>query len=287
MADNVDSGLAPAPPDDGDPGLGGLVRLAATAWWHTTEYAVGTSIRVAERLVQAAIHPDQAGDLAGDVNRTVRTAARDLARLTGRDGLAPVSPEPAQQQNGVPAPTLRAKGEELLHKSRDVHYEEDAHPAYERLVESLAPDEARILRLLLLKGPQPSVDIRTGGPLGLITSRLLAPGLNMIGARAGLKYVDRAPSYLTNLHRLGLIWFSRETLRDPERYQVLEAQPEVLAAVHSVRAAKIVRRSIHLTPFGEDFCRAAFASDTQRHGPLPEHASPASRSDPQGPLPAA
>ena len=273
--------------DEGDPGLGGLARLAATVWWHTAEYAVGTSVRVVGRALEVAIHPDRAGDVAEDLNRTVRSAARDLAQLAGREGPTPAAPEPAPQQNGVPSPTLRAKGEELLHKSRDVNYQEDAHPAYERLVESLAPDEARILRLLLLKGPQPSVDIRTGGPLGLVTSRLLAPGLNMIGPRAGLKYVERVPSYLTNLHRLGLIWFSRETLRDPERYQVLEAQPEVLQAVHSVRAAKIVRRSIHLTPFGEDFCRAAFAGDTQRHGPLPEHASPASRRDPQGPLPGA
>ena len=38
-------------------------------------------------------------------------------------------------------------------------------------------------------------------------------------------------------------------------YQVLEAQPDVLEAMHSVRRAKVVRRSIHLTPFGEDFCR--------------------------------
>jgi hypothetical protein len=154
-------------------------------------------------------------------------------------------------------------------------------------VESLAPDEARILRLLLLNGPQPSVDVRTGGPLGMITSRLLAPGLTMIGPRAGLKYVERVPSYLTNLNRLGLVWFSRETLRDSERYQVLEAQPPVLEAVHSVRAAKIVRRSIHLTPFGEGFCRAALVTDAQALSTLPEHASPAKRREPQAPVPTA
>jgi hypothetical protein len=171
--------------------------------------------------------------------------------------------------------------------SRDVHYEEKAHPAYERLVESLAPDEARILRLLLFSGPQPAVDVRTGGPLGLIQSRLLAPGLNMIGARAGCRYVERVPSYLTNLNRLGLIWFARETLRDPERYQVLEAQPDVLEAIHSVRHAKIVRRSIHLTPFGEDFCRAALVEDEEKLVDLPEHASPAKSREPGPPeLPA-
>lgn len=45
------------------------------------------------------------------------------------------------------------------------------------------------------------------------------------------------------------------------QYQVVEAQPDVQAALHSVRMAKVVRRSIHLSPFGEDFCRAALAPD--------------------------
>jgi len=170
-------------------------------------------------------------------------------------------------------PSLREEGAALLYKSRDVHYDEDAHPAYERILSELAPDEARILRLLLLDGPQPSVDVRTGGPIGMVSSRLIAPGLTMIGARAGCRYVERVPSYLNNLFRLGMVWFSRETLRDPLRYQVLEAQPEVLEPVHTVRYAKIVRRSIHLTPFGEDFCRMAFIED-DRVVELPVHSPP-------------
>ena len=41
----------------------------------------------------------------------------------------------------------------------------------------LAPDEGRILLLLLEGGPQPSVDVRTGGPIGMVNSHLIAPGL--------------------------------------------------------------------------------------------------------------
>ena len=125
---------------------------------------------------------------------------------------------------------------------------------------------------MLLSGPQPSVDVRTGGPIGLVSSQLIAPGLTMIGARAGCRYVDRVPQYLNNLFRLGLIWFSRETLRDPLPYQVVEAQPEVLEAMKSVRFAKVVRRSIHLTPFGEDFCRVCLRLDREVDvAALPEH----------------
>jgi hypothetical protein len=39
---------------------------------------------------------------------------------------------------------------------------------------------------------------------------------------------------------------------------VLEAQPDVIEAKRKGgRGAKTVRRSISLTPFGEDFCRVA------------------------------
>ena len=97
----------------------------------------------------------------------------------------------------------------------------------------------------------------------------------MIGPRAGCRYVERTPSYLHNLFRLGMVWFSRETLRDPLPYQVLEAQPDVLGATHSVKYAKIVRRSIHLTPFGEDFCRVSlWTESTGSIDDLPAHSRP-------------
>ena len=150
-------------------------------------------------------------------------------------------------------------GTPAVARSRDVWQEDEEHPAYARILGDLAPDEARVLMLLLRSGPQPSVDVRTGGPVGRVHSQLIAPGLTMIGARAGCRYVERVPAYLNNLHRLGLVWFSREQLTDPMEYQVLEAQPDVLAALHAQRFSKVVRRSIHLTPFGDDFCRAVLA----------------------------
>jgi hypothetical protein len=232
--------------------VAGIARIAISAWWHATEWAVRTSLRVPQRIVVVALAQGKTGD-------------------------PPVEPSMNGRSNGHrpdAAARLREQGEELLHKSRDVHHEDEAHPAYARILSELAPDEARILRLMLLEGPQAAVDVRTGGPVGIVRSRLLAPGLSMIGPRAGCRYVDRVPSYLNNLFRLGLIWFSRETLRDPQRYQVLEAQPDVLAAIKSVRQAKVVRRSIHLTPFGEDFCRVCLSADDSVLEGLPAHSMP-------------
>ena len=140
-----------------------------------------------------------------------------------------------------------------MRQSADVSYEEVFHPAYERILGSMAPDEARIVRFLCESGAQPSVDVRGARRLSPTTD-MIAPGLNMIGQEAGCRYLDRVPMYLNNLYRLGLLWFSREALEDPLAYQVLEAQPSVLEAMAEAGRSKTIRRSIHLTPFGNDFC---------------------------------
>jgi hypothetical protein len=177
---------------------------------------------------------------------------RDIVDPGSSDPDAATDREDGRDDGADSLSSLRGRGEELLRRSADLGYSEDAHPAYGQILSQLAPDEARILRLLAEQGPQPSIDVRSGLPL---VSTLVAPGLNMIGPEAGCRYPDRVPSYLNNLYRLGLIWFSRESLRDRLRYQVVEAQPDVLEAMaEGSRTARTVRRSIVLTPFGEDFC---------------------------------
>jgi hypothetical protein len=165
-----------------------------------------------------------------------------------------MSPEVVRAEREEARKSLRERGEELLRRSADVNFDEDSHPAYARILDDLAPDEARILRLLVEQGPQPSVDVRSGLVPLKSTSELVAAGLNMIGSAAGCRHPDDVPAYLNNLFRLGLIWFSRESLPDPQSYQVLEAQPEVAGALGSAGRSRTVRRSIHLTPFGRDFC---------------------------------
>jgi hypothetical protein len=267
--------------------LPGVARIAGTAWLRSASWVAGSSARSARNLARAMTDPAAAGDL-------VRGVAEDVAEATRA-----ISSVASAVSSGVPLPralfqatltlssmvgretesldqrerTLRERGEDLLRRSRDVWSDDETHPAYGRILDELAPDEARILMLLLRGGPQPSVDVRTGGPVGMVSSSLIAGGLTMIGPRAGARYLDEVPAYLNNLFRLGLIWFSREQLEDPLEYQVVEAQPDVLAAMHSVRFAKIVRRSIHLTPFGVDFCRTCLV-DEDEQADLPEQGVP-------------
>ena len=42
---------------------------------------------------------------------------------------------------------------------------------------------------------------------------------------------------------------------------MLEAQPDVIEAIKDAGRARLVRRSIQLTPFGRDFCEMALPTD--------------------------
>lgn len=149
-------------------------------------------------------------------------------------------------------PRLSERGAELLRRSADVRDDQEQHPAFRRILDELAPDEARILRLLSESGEQPVVDVKAGLP-GAV--RTVKPGLSMVAADAGCRRPERIGTYLINLERLGLATISREPVADPLRYQLLEAQPDVQEAMSAAgRFARTERKSLNLTDFGRDFC---------------------------------
>jgi hypothetical protein len=250
---------------------GGLARVAAGMWLRTAAWGVGASLRMA----RAATDPEQATRLIHEVQDSLRGYAREVLGVSEiEDRIRQLMPARAadsqvERANGAAADVeaLRAAGAELLRQSADVSVEQSSHPAYVRILEELAPDEARILRLLALEGPQPAVDVRSTQLMGL-GSQLVAEGLNMIGQQAGARQPERIAAYLNNLYRLGLIWFSKEPVDDPVAYQVLEAQPGVLAALKGAPRSKTVQRSIGLTPFGKDFCETCLPMDTAEPIPL-------------------
>jgi Abortive infection alpha len=236
-----------------------LARFAVTAAAQTAEYGAQTTLRATRFVVGRALSgmpPSSVVDEAlGQLRRTLGTTA--TATAAQEPISAPLAEhlvhESAPRRNGrrtdVTLPQLMSA---LLDASADVDFHYEGHPAYFRLLNELAPDEARILRLFATQGPQAAIDVRSHRLFG-VGSRLLAPGITMIGAYAGLVEKDRVPAYLNNLNRLGLIWFSREMLPDEEAYHLLEAQPEVLEAFKGIKV-DIVARSIELTAFGKNLC---------------------------------
>ncbi len=157
----------------------------------------------ASRVVRAASQGESTADAVQETTAELRAYLRELIGVEESTRSRPTGDSSAE--------ALRSRGEELLRRSADVSADVDSHPAYMRILDALAPDEARILRFLAREGAQPSVDVRAGLPFA---SELVAQGCTMIAEEAGCRHADRVYAYLNNLNRLGLVWFSREALRD-------------------------------------------------------------------------
>jgi hypothetical protein len=254
-----------------------LARVAAVSAFHMLSWTIGATAAganyVARRAVEGqaatAIVQEAAGDLR---NFALRALGLDPDVVpTVSLGSAGIGGDRVPAR-GASARELQKRGTELLRRSNDLHVVEDTHPAFARILGEITPDEARILRYIYLEGPQPAIDIRTYRPLG-IGSELVAAGMSMIAEHAGLRNLDRIDQYLTNLSRLGLIDFSKEQVSNPTRYQVIEAQPKVAAALKAAgRAPKITQRSIRLNKFGEEFVRTCLPLNgrvTPGRGPRP------------------
>ena len=231
----------------------GLARVASVTAWNALGWSISATRTSATYVAKRAVDGEAPAQIITEAANDLRDyVVRQLglnSTVTGQsDRLAARSLESNNE--------LMRRGEELLRRSNDVHVTEETHPAFARILTEITPDEARILRFIFLEGPQPALDIRTFRPLG-IGSELVAAGLNMIAEHAGCRYVDRIDPYLTNLARLGLLDFSKEQVENPQRYQVIEAQPKTAEALKRAgRSPKLIQRSIRLTTFGQEFVQA-------------------------------
>jgi hypothetical protein len=238
--------------------LPGLFRVAAGVWIRTGVWAFETSLRVGARLARASTSPEAAAELVEEVRSGVRSYARELLGVTDLDERVRqlMPPRRNDARPATAAGELRSQGAELLRMSADVEAEDGAHPAYARILTELAPDEARIVRLLMRDGPQPTVDVYAANLIGMGT-QLVARDLTMIGTEAGCRHVEKVPAYLNNLRRLGLVAITHQAVQEPMRYQVLEAQPDAVAAIRDAGRVKTVHKRIEMTPFGIDFANTA------------------------------
>ena len=248
----------------------GLARIAAGAWYRSARWGVETTVRTTGKVVSAAATGASAADLASDLRDELVDGARKALGVTNLEQmLAPITGgrkvEPGQLDATVRdhESALRTRGNALLQRSTETSSLETntIHPGYERIVDQLAPDEARVLNLLCTEGPQAIVYVNKAAPLGL-GKREVARRLSLIGREAGCLHPELVPAYLDNLVRLGLVAIRQDPVKGEMPYQVLEAQPEVVEAVKSAKGGIFVgmtaRRSVHLSDFGSRFCSICF-----------------------------
>jgi hypothetical protein len=238
-----------------------LARMGALASLRATRWATSSTLAGWRRLGVALRERESPAELMSSAQAEALRQAREalgvteleqtLARLTSEESEAAASDGPAA------ASALRERGRELLGRSAKLEPEPDAHPAFGLLLEQVAPDEARILRVLAEQGPQPVVDVVQGGPLGVGDGRHVGSRLSVLGEVAGCREAERIQLYLDNLLRLGLVRLNDDPLDEEPLYDLLEAQPEVSEAKEEAsagaRRAKVVRRRIELSELGGRF----------------------------------
>lgn len=251
-----DSELDPTEFDDGELETIRLARLAAAMTQRATGYSLESGVRTGTRMGYAAMNATSPAELLTEV----RAVALDELQRSGIDIGERQSEwlqahEDAVDDRPVTAEQLRQRGEQLLSKSAEISRDEAFHPAYPSILEELAADEARVLRLLATEGMQASLDVYDKQYLPF-RSQLVARNLSMVGSDAGCRRPERTPVYLQNLRRLGLIRFTDEPVENLKRYQVLDAQPHIEAAIEQTKRPKTVYGSIQLTELGIDFCES-------------------------------
>src|SRR5205085_10437911 len=134
----------------------GLAIDAGRVWMRTVAWSARAWITIGSRLGSAALDPASAARLVDGVLTRLQPV------LDSREPDEDAHPdderdERARRNGAVSERQLRERGAELLRDSADVTVDDSAHPAYARILEELAPDEARILRLLAAAGPPPGV----------------------------------------------------------------------------------------------------------------------------------
>jgi Abortive infection alpha len=272
-AETPDDGVPSGLPDDRNDAVKaldaapGLLRVWARGWMRTAEWTLGSALRASRRLAEAAISGESATALMEEMRAELRENARRILGLTdlesrvaratgGRVAFSRSEPEPVSE-------VLRERGADLLRRAAELEQDE-IHPAFATILGQMAPDEARMLRLLINEGEQPIVYVHRSGPLGF-GAKEVRRRLSMVGRHAGLLHPDHVPAYLDNLMHLGLVRIARDPVERDGAYQVLEAQPEVLEGIQEAGGnvrARTSRRSLQLTDFGRLFCETCLPAST-------------------------
>jgi hypothetical protein len=162
------------------------------------------------------------------------------------------------------SPELRALYAGLLATAMDRDIAATAHPAYVEVIKQLAPDETRLLTVMSASRYWPIVSVLGVRP-DAERYDVLTNVTNM-GVIAGCEFPDRAPFYLDNLRRLGVVDASTDSRVSPlagqeaVSYTFVNTLPVVAEAYAQIAAngdtCRIDTGVTSLTVFGAAFCKA-------------------------------
>ncbi|MDQ3629257.1 MAG: DUF4393 domain-containing protein [Actinomycetota bacterium] len=119
------------------------------------------------------------------------------------------------------------------------------------VLRDLQPDEARILAALS-DGTQYAVVHVAARARGLGgTGPLVLESASTVGRAANVALPECVPWYVCHLQRLGLVRIGPESARLEDTYQILLGEAVVREALESSPGAKVLRRSLRMSPLGD------------------------------------
>lgn len=196
---------------------------------------------------------------AGDVLPLLADAERALVRVARRH-LTDLDPPAAvtageDDHADTPATVLRR----LLDRSMYTSPDRSRDALYLDLLESLVPDEARILAALSDGSAYPVIHVAEPGTGGAPVFAL--KNASTIGRSAGVSLPRYTPLYLTRMLRLGLVRLGPEASSMYDEYEMLLTDSGVNIALatarRGVRAARVVRRTVRISDLGQELWEAA------------------------------
>jgi hypothetical protein len=172
----------------------------------------------------------------------------------------------ALRSGGKPTPAQLL--DDLLGASIDADTAGSREELYRSLLLRLVPDEARILAALSDGTPYPLVHVQSRANGG----RTVLSNASTVGRAAGVQVPDAVGTYVAHLRTLGL---AEEGPADDGlgvQYDILLGEPGVRRAeeeakVHGRLGAKVVRRTLRISPLGRELWKACRPDDLPEPGP--------------------
>ena len=133
------------------------------------------------------------------------------------------------------------------------------------LLESITPDEARILSALSDGSRYPVVQIGTAG-IGVPQRRVLS-NASSVGRAAGVALPDRTPEYLTHMQQLGLVELGPEDTGRTDEYEILLTDATVRRARLEIDQSgrgrmKVTRQTVRISDLGRQLWDVVRPGDT-------------------------
>lgn len=147
----------------------GVVRVAGAVVWRVFTSVTKGSVDTVAELAREV----QAGEpITHIVDHQVALVQSAVLHALGIENSQQV-PNRVTAKRVTSERDLRSVGNALLKGSWRAEGEpRSQHPSFALMLQSLTPDEARILRFLAVAGPQPAIDIRSKTPFGVGSERL-------------------------------------------------------------------------------------------------------------------